>query len=648
MRGRRLQRVSLRCPAAFAAVAGALFGAAAGAAPPAPERTWRAVREGIVIELGVEPVAGGGELREGDDAAFRLRLSDAAAGQPLAGLSPAAWVSRLAPGETLDGPACVRKVEEFVGGSILTRPQLDLNVYYVLALNHDASISVVDPLFGFGGSKLLAMIRLLSPGEDWALTADQKRLFVSQPESDRVAAADTATWEVEKQIDAGRRPSRVVLQPDGAYLWVGLEPAGGAGSGVAVVDARNLRVVARIPTGKGRHDIAVSDDSRFAFITNEDDGTLSVIDVARLAKVADVHVGSRPASVAWSSLAAAAYVAAEGDGAVVAVDGGGRVLARAAAAPGLVQIRFAPDGRLGFLSNPKTDTLYVLDVPSNRLIQTGEMQREPDQVAFSDELVYVRHRGSDTVLMIPLDVVGKEGGTVPIVDFPGGEHPFGQGRRPSRASSIVQVPGEPAVLVANPADQMIYYYKEGMAAPMGGFKNYDREPRAVLVVDRSLHERGRPGTYETVARLPPPGRYRVALFVDSPRTIHCFEAEVTANPALEAQRRANEPVRVAPLSAGGEVAAGEAVPLRFRLTDPWSGKPRSGVRDLVVLAYPAAATWQNRLAAREVGEGVYEASFVPPAAGTYFVVVESASQRLPFHRSPRLTLHAVARTPPAP
>ena len=43
--------------------------------------------------------------------------------------------------------------------------------------------------------------------------------------------------------------------------------------------------------------------------------------------------------------------------------------------------------------------------------------------------------------------------------------------------------------MANPADQAIYYYMEGMLAPMGSFNNYRREPKAVLIVDRSLRER---------------------------------------------------------------------------------------------------------------------------------------------------------------
>ena len=46
--------------------------------------------------------------------------------------------------------------------------------------------------------------------------------------------------------------------------------------------------------------------------------------------------------------------------------------------------------------------------------------------------------------------------------------------RVSLADVIVPAPEGDSVLVANPADRVIYYYSEGMAAPMGSFQNYRR------------------------------------------------------------------------------------------------------------------------------------------------------------------------------
>jgi hypothetical protein len=247
--------------------------------------------------------------------------------------------------------------------------------------------------------------------------------------------------------------------------------------------------------------------------------------------------------------------------------------------------------------------------------------------------------------MVPLRSLGEAGHPLEAADFTGGQQPFGRGSRSSLADGIAPAPGGTAVLVANPADRAIYYYVEGMAAPTGSFHNYGRQPRAVLVVDRGLRERRQPGSYETTARLPGPGRYRIPFFLDAPRVVHCFEVEVAPDPELAAARLRSAPVQVEPLAAERRVAAGSEVRLRFRLTDPASGAPATGVGDLLMMAYTVSGDWQTRQLAREVGDGIYEAAFVPPGAGGYAVIVECRSRHLPFHLSPRLLLEAAA--PPA-
>ncbi|MEA2560030.1 MAG: hypothetical protein QOH06_1534 [Acidobacteriota bacterium] len=606
-----------------------LMGLLAGA-PPLSSST--VVQEGIAVELSVQRADGQpGPVLAGDSARFRFSFRDTATGTPLSNLYPGAWMDLLGSG-LQPGADCAKKVESFIGGSLLSRPTLDLNVYYVLALNHDATISVVDPLFGYGGSQLLAMVFLKSPGEDWALTSGGDRLFVSMPDSGRVAVVESATWKVVSEIETPPRPRRVGLQPDGRYLWVAYD------DGVAVIDTVSLRQVARLDTGKGTHDLAFSDDSRFAFVSNEADGTVSVIDVAKLARVRDVKAGSRPVSLAWSNLAGAVYVSSA-DGTLSALDPkNAEPRARLTAEPGLGRIRFAPGGRLAFVVNTERDTVHILDAASNRIVQTADVEDQPDQVTFSDELAYIRHRGSEIVLMIPLKTVGEAGRPVSLVDFPGGQHPPGRLPRPTPADGIVQAPGATAVLVANPEDEVIYFYKEGMAAPMGHFRNYGKQPRAVQVVDRSLRE-VRPGVYETLARMGGSGDYELALFVRSPRLVHCFPVKVVDNPALAAQRE-KPPLDVEIRLERNEVKVGEEVRVRFRLTDPESGAPKTGLDDVRALTFLSPGLSQERQWAAGLGDGLYEVTFRPQEEGLYYVFIEVPSAGLELKKSPHLTLFA--------
>ena len=596
------------------------------AAPSKPEPfAKRIVQGGLTIDVELDHQDAKqretNEFREGDDVGISFKIRDSATGNALSGLNPAAWLSLVRKGEQTNSKDCAERVQTLLGGGFLARAELDLNVYHVLALNADPTITVVDPLFGYGGTRLLALIQLKSPGQDWVITSDQDKLFVSMPAANQVAVIDTGSWSVAANIDVGLGPARLALQPDEAYLWVSCEA--NAQSSIAVVNPRGMKTVARFPTGKGRHEIAFSDDNRFAFITNHDAATVSVIDVRRLIKKADVPVGSKPTSIAFSKLAQAAYVSNDDGGTIVAISSPEHeVIARIKAEPGLGQIRFAPGDRLGFVLNSATNKVYILDAALNRIVQKADTEKTPDQLAFTSKLAYVRHRDSEIVFMIPLNEVGNEGKPVPVVDFPGGQNPLGKTSKPSLADSIVPAAEDSAVLVANPADQTIYYYQEGMAAPMGNFSNYGREPRAVLIVDRSLRER-EPGTYFSVARLPQAGPYKIVMFINSPRVVACVDFFIAPNP----EHAAPAAPRIEPVTTQSSVEPGKQIQMSFRITDSATGKPITDLKDVLALTF-SVGVWQDRRLIEHVGEGVYSLTVTPPGPAIYQVYLSCASIHL--------------------
>lgn len=631
-------------PLASAGVAAAGPGPAPTTVGAGSEREITA--EGMKISLAIEPLAGhddGAPLREGEPARVQLRFTDATTGSPLVGLQPGGWMDRLPPGADDGVEACKRKVQGFLGGSLLSQPEVDLNVFYVLGLNGDGSITVVDPLFSYGGSQLLAIVELGAPGEDWVASRDGGRIFVAVPRLGRVSVIETATWKVSHEIAVGGLPSRLALQPDGRYLWVG-DSSDSPAAGVAVIDTETLAVAGRVPTGEGYHDLAFDAADRYAFVSNFRSGTLSVIEIAGLQKMVDLPVAPGPSSIDASAFAGVVYVAST-SGAVTVVDANRpRVLTVIPAEPGLGQLRFAPGGRLALAVNPEKDVVHVLDAAQHRIVQTFDSEKGPDQVTFSSELAYLRHRDDATVLMVPLLGLGQEGAAVPVVDFPGGQRAFAAAAAPTPAPSIVQAVGENAMLVANPGDEMIYFYKEGMAAPMGSFRNYNRAARAVMVVDRSLRETS-PGLYETDIQLRRAGEYDLAFFLDTPRLVHCFRFAVAVDAAQEAQRQAAVAGRVEYLGAPQVVKAGEPLTLRFRLHGGASSAPAaSAVR---TLAFLVPGVWQQRQAARSEGEGTYAIDLTPPRPGLYQVQVEARSLGITYRNAAGWSFQATADGPAA-
>jgi DNA-binding beta-propeller fold protein YncE len=607
-------------------------------AAPAPQKF---ERDGVEIEFTIEPVKEPGkpaELMEAKEAVVRFKINDKATKTPLSGIKPAVWLTQR--DGNADPNVCREKIQSFLQGSLRSRPDVDLNTYFLLALNDESNISVIDPLLGFGSSKLLTLVMLKSPGEDWVQKNSDEKVFVSMPLANQVAVVDTSTWKVVSNIDTGRKPGRVRLQPDERYVWVGNDAArAGEASGVTVIDTTTLKVVAQLPTGNGHHEIDFSSDNRFAFVTNEQDGTLSVIDVQKLAKVKDLKTGAPATSLAFSKIGNALYVVNSAEGSITVVDTRSQEIAtRIQTKPGISNLRFAPGGRWGFVPNTKENVVYVFDASTNRLAHTITVDKGPDQIAFTDTFAYVRSTESTEVNLIRLSTLS---GQPDIAKFPGGQNAPADAEVETSADVMVPAPEGNSVLLANPADATIYYYSEGMAAPMGSFQNYRRKPRAVMVVDRSLREITS-GVYATTTKLPKSGIYDVAFLLDSPRVTHCFTAEAKPNPNVAHEKKV--PIRVEYLTRDKQPRAGETYKLRFKIVDSATAEAKSDLKDVHVLTMLSSGIWQKRDFARSVGEGVYELDINVPQTGVYFIFVESRSQGVSFRQLPSLTLQTATTT----
>ena len=207
---------------------------------------------------------------------------------------------------------------------------------------------------------------------------------------------------------------------------------------------------------------------------------------------------------------------------------------------------------------------------------------------------------------------------------------------PSFADAICPAPGEDAVLVANPADRTIYYYKQGMSAPQGSFSTNGRTPRGVLTVDRSLQERMK-GIYETHARLGPPGDFNLAFLLDIPRITHFFDVKV--NPDPERSKAAAVGVAVTLVDGAPTAIARQPALVQFRLTDRKTNDPTVGLTDVTVLAFSPGG-WQRRYSAKANGRGVYAVEVTPPRPGPYYLYLEAPSAGVALNHHWFLTLEA--------
>lgn len=590
-------------------------------------------------------------VREREPVELRIRLTDPATGRPVTGLRPTAWVDVRR--ETGQAPLqqCRQKVATFNEASLhvkhgqisIVTPVEDLNGHYLMAMARSNAIAVIDPVKGFGRTRLFTAIALPSPGADWAATKDDGRVFVTSPDSGVVSVIDTHAWRVVRRIDAGRRPTRAAIDPAGRFVWISDESP--ARPAIAVVDAEAMSVARTLPVGAGPHAIAFSDDGALAFVTARAAGTLSVFDARTLAKLGEVATGQAPVDVAWSAVRGAAFVVNEGDGSVAVVDPATRAVAeRIPFAAGIRAIRFGPGeahgghaahgaapagaathaagpgyGRLAFVLNPRAGTLQIYDLEQKKVIRTLSGAPEPDQVAFTAQFAYVRAAGTPSVAMIPL-ANPTSGAIGPHDYFPAGNDVPGAIAADSLGAVLIPQPGmHDAIYVANPRERMIYsyHYMEGMPVPHGGLTTYGFTPRAIRTVSRHLRE-VEPGTYAATVRMDRAGEYELVLRNPEPYALGCHPFTVDVDPAL----RTAEAVRVHPESR--TIGVGKTK-LRFRVMDTRAGTELDGLEDFRV-QLAATSGWQQRVPARAVGGGVYEAEFEIPEAGLYYAAYEIPSR----------------------
>jgi len=106
-------------------------------------------------------------------------------------------------------------------------------------------------------------------------TASGRLALASCEFSGRMAVVDLAHESVIKIINLkpGAMPQDVKLSPDGRTFYV----ADMAGGGLWLIDARRLRVIRFERTGRGAHGLYPSRDARRLFVSNRDEGTISLV-----------------------------------------------------------------------------------------------------------------------------------------------------------------------------------------------------------------------------------------------------------------------------------------------------------------------------------------------------------------------------------
>jgi DNA-binding beta-propeller fold protein YncE len=135
----------------------------------------------------------------------------------------------------------------------------------------------------------------------WAQpSANGSKIYVACNKADEILEIDREKWAVTRRLKTGRGPYNLAVTPDGKLLVASLKQGGAVevfdlSTGQSVMQTKSSTTVT--------HGIAISPDSRYAFVSNEAvgaaPGKVDVWDLSALVRVGSVNVGQQAGGIAF-------------------------------------------------------------------------------------------------------------------------------------------------------------------------------------------------------------------------------------------------------------------------------------------------------------------------------------------------------------
>lgn len=142
--------------------------------------------------------------------------------------------------------------------------------------------------------------------------------------------------------------------------------------------------LARVPTGKMPHEIAVSPDGKQAAVVAYGATTIDIVDIAKRVKLRtiDLSPNQRPHGLVWLS-DGRLVATAEGSQSVAVIAPGGTVTSIATGQQGTHMIVVAPDNRTAYTANIASGTVSVLDLAAGKKLRDLAVGGKPEGLSLT-------------------------------------------------------------------------------------------------------------------------------------------------------------------------------------------------------------------------------------------------------------------------
>jgi YVTN family beta-propeller protein len=221
--------------------------------------------------------------------------------------------------------------------------------------------------------------------------------------ADGIAVVDVAAKKSTGRIPAGSDPEEFSLSKDGTRLYVSNEDTKSA----SVINIASAKVEHIIPVGEEPEGVATTPDGKFFYVTGETGGDIFVIDTSNYKSVAHFKVKVRPRSVDFLKDAAIGFIPSESVGLLNVIDTAHPQVLKTITLPAgsrPMRVRVAPDGKKLYVSNGRAGTVSVIDSHSYELLDTIKVGSRPWGIVISPDgkFLYSANGPSNDVSVVDL------------------------------------------------------------------------------------------------------------------------------------------------------------------------------------------------------------------------------------------------------
>ena len=227
--------------------------------------------------------------------------------------------------------------------------------------------------------KLTRVLKSGSDPEQFDLSRDGKRLYISNEDSAQVTVLDTTSGAIVATIPIGHEPEGVRAAPNGKWVIVTSE----TDSTISIVDTTSLKVLKVVPVGMRPRDLAFTPDSKTIYVSGEGDASLSRVPIPAgepVTRVLQLRKEARPMGVVFDAARKRIYMST-GRGGTIAVaeqEGDGEKLLKeipVGARPW--GIALSRDGRRLYTANGSSNDVTVVDTSSLSVLKKIPVGKGP-------------------------------------------------------------------------------------------------------------------------------------------------------------------------------------------------------------------------------------------------------------------------------